>query len=354
MSDPTNVPSGLAPHGASRLPTVDIESYNIELKDDEGFIGDRTNKGAFRAILDKWRKPLRELGHDPLGDEETPALNKKKLDALLTSGDPEAAGVIYGAIEAFAEELALVTRRFLKLKEWKDAERLVIGGGFSGCRVGELAIGRTSVILKADKIKIEIAIIRHDSNEAGLIGAVHLAPAWIFKAHDAILAVDIGGTNIRAGVVKLNLKRTSSIKKAEVGRFELWRHGDEKLSRRDAVGGLVEMLQRLIIRARKDGLELAPFIGIACPGKIEADGSIDRGAQNLPGNWESSKFNLPATLFEAIPKIGDFETSIVMHNDAVVQGLSEVPFMHDVEKWGIFTIGTGFGNGLFHNRPEKD
>ena len=115
------------------------------------------------------------------------------------------------------------------------------------------------------------------------------------------------------------------------------------------------MLERLIRFAAKEGMQLAPFIGIGCPGKIEADGSIDRGAQNLPGNWESSRFNLPATLVKAIPKIGEFETAIVMHNDAVVQGLSEVAAMQDVERWGIFTIGTGFGNALFTNRKaERD
>jgi predicted NBD/HSP70 family sugar kinase len=41
-----------------------------------------------------------------------------------------------------------------------------------------------------------------------------------------------------------------------------------------------------------------------------------------------------------------------MHNDAVVQGLSEVPAMQDVEKWGIFTIGTGLGSALFVNRTK--
>jgi cystine transport system substrate-binding protein len=29
-----------------------------------------------------------------------------------------------------------------------------------------------------------------------------------------------------------------------------------------------------------------------------------------------------------------------MHNDAVVQGLSELPFMRDVKHWGVLTIGT--------------
>jgi hypothetical protein len=43
------------------------------------------------------------------------------------------------------------------------------------------------------------------------------------------------------------------------------------------------------------------------------DGSIERGAQNLPGNWESSKFNLPKSVREAVPAIGDHETMVVMH-----------------------------------------
>ena len=39
-----------------------------------------------------------------------------------------------------------------------------------------------------------------------------------------------------------------------------------------------------------------------------------------------------------------------MHNDAVVQGLSEVPAMQDVARWGVLTIGTGLGNARFTNR----
>jgi predicted NBD/HSP70 family sugar kinase len=113
------------------------------------------------------------------------------------------------------------------------------------------------------------------------------------------------------------------------------------------------MLKKLIAAADKEKLKLAPFIGIGCPGKIEEDGSIDRGAQNLPGNWESSKFNLPLLLHKAIPEIGDEDTAIVMHNDAVVQGLSEVPFMTDVQHWGVLTIGTGLGNARFTNRKTN-
>jgi hypothetical protein len=99
-------------------------------------------------------------------------------------------------------------------------------------------------------------------------------------------------------------------------------------------------------------LKLAPFIGIACPGVINEDGSIEKGAQNLPGNWESSKFNLPASLVEAIPQIGDHDTAVLMHNDGVTQGLCEVPFMQDVDHWGVLTIGTGLGNARFTNRRK--
>ena len=41
-----------------------------------------------------------------------------------------------------------------------------------------------------------------------------------------------------------------------------------------------------------------------------------------------------------------------MHNDGVAQGLSEVPFMQDVERWGVLTIGTGLGNARFTNRAQ--
>jgi predicted NBD/HSP70 family sugar kinase len=133
------------------------------------------------------------------------------------------------------------------------------------------------------------------------------------------------------------------------------RHGDEEdVKREQAISQLGTMLKGLIGAARKRHLKLAPFIGIGCPGVIEEDGSIDRGTQNLPGNWESSKFNLPLSLHEMIPTIEEQETSIILHNDAVVQGLSELPFMQDVEHWGILTIGTGLGNARFTNRSAKE
>jgi len=348
-SSEESTPSLLA-HGAEQLSLVTVNTYNAELRTAEGFIGDRASKRAFQSILDDWRDRMRKSGEDPLGDAPSEELSKKQLDKLLAQGDAEAAGMIHGAIEEFSQEFAAVVRRLLRLKCWKDAERIVVGGGLRQSRIGELAIGRAAVILKANGNEVELKPIRHDPDHAGLIGSVQLVPAWILAGHDSILAVDIGGSNIRAGIVELRSKKKPDFSEAEVNHFDLWRHADDQPKREDAVERLIQMLKDLVKRARKEGHELAPFIGIGCPGVIEADGSIDRGGQNLPGNWEHKSFNLPQLLREAIPRIGDHDTVVVMHNDAVVQGLSELPFMQDVEHWGVLTIGTGLGNACFTNR----
>jgi predicted NBD/HSP70 family sugar kinase len=332
-----------------------VDSFNIELKDEDGFVGDRASKGAFRAIFDKWRKQLRKSGEDPFGDEPSDKISKKTLDAILVGDDLEASAVLHSAIEDFAQELAYVTRRFLKTKAWAKTERIVVGGGFRESRLGELAIARTEIILKEDDFKVDLVPIRFDPDDAGLIGALHLAPSWIFEAHDSILAVDIGGTNIRCGVVETRWKKAEDLSKAAVWKSELWRHADDEPTREAAVKRLVRMLKDLIAEADAEGLKLAPFIGVACPGVINEDGSIKKGAQNLPGNWESSKFNLPASLIEGIPQIGEHDTAVLMHNDGVTQGLAEVPFMQDVDRWGVLTIGTGLGNARFTNRKnDKD
>src|SRR6476660_3705364 len=192
MADAPAAPA-VAPHGSHRLPAVEVDSYNVELKDNEGFIGDRASRGAFRNMIDRIRKILRKSGDDPLGDEDSDELSKAELDSLLLEGEPEAAGIVHAAIEDFSQEFALIIQRFLKLKEWKDTERIAVGGGFRASRIGELVTGRTTVILKSEEIDIKLAPIHNHPDEAGLIGAVHLAPSWMFQAFDALLAVDIGG-----------------------------------------------------------------------------------------------------------------------------------------------------------------
>jgi hypothetical protein len=355
MSDKkSEVAEAFLAHGAAELPFVRVDAYNAELREADGFVGDRASKRAFAEILTDWRERLARLGGDPLGDTPTGELGKKKLEKVLVSGDPKAAALVQGAIEEFAQELAAVVRRFLRLKSWRGTERIAIGGGFRDSRIGELVVGRASLLLKADRIDIDLVPIAHHPDEAGLIGAIYLAPPWIFSGHDAILAVDIGGSNIRAGIVELRSKKNQDLAEGRVRECELWRHRDDKPKRDEAVERLIAMLEEMIGRAAKKKLKLAPFIGIGCPGLIEEDGSIERGGQNLPGNWESSRFNVPQLVRDGIPKIAGHDTAIVLHNDAVMQGLSELPNMRDVRHWGVFTIGTGLGNARFTNKKNED
>lgn len=349
---PRNAAAG--PHGAAELPSVTITSYNLEIRDEDGFVGDKASRGAFVEHLDALRTHLKRNGDDPLKGK-TAEISKKELDALLKEGDAKEAALVLGAIEGFAQSLAFVIRRFARQKSWAEVERIVVGGGFRESRIGELAIARAAIILRTDGRDIDLVPVSHHPDEAGLVGSAHLAPKWIFEAFDSLVAVDIGGSNIRAGIVELRQKKAPDLSRARVWKSELWRHADEEPSRDKAIKRLGQMLKEQIGQADKEGLRVAPFIGIGCPGLIEPDGSIDRGAQNLPGNWESSRFNLVDSVRELVPRIGEHDTEIVMHNDAVIQGLSEMPAMQDVANWAVLTIGTGLGNASYRNRdkPEK-
>jgi len=191
----TSVEPAVLGHGGRVLPAVTVDTYNEELRDAEGFVGDRASGRAFRAILDDCREKLRGQGEDPFGDTPTREISKSRLDAYLAGADPIAAGLVHTAVEEFAQELAIVVRRFLRLKDWAGTERIVIGGGLSSSHMGQLAMGRASVILAGESITVDLKTITNNPDKAGLIGAAQLAPTWVLEGHDAIMAADIGGTN---------------------------------------------------------------------------------------------------------------------------------------------------------------
>lgn len=350
----STLPSAPLSHGGGVLPAVTVDTYNEELRDDEGFVGDRASRRAFRAILADWRDRLKEHGEDPFGDVPMEEISKSKLDKMLGGDDPLLAGLVHTVVEEFANELAVVVRRFLRLESWKSTERIVIGGGMIASRIGELAMGRAAIILSGEGVTIQLRSIKNDPDEAGLIGAVQLAPTWVLAGHEAILAVDIGGTNIRCGVVELHTKKGGAVDEAEVWKRQHWRHADDKPTREEAIERVGAMLKKLIARAEEEKIKLAPFLGIGCPGLIDEHGFILKGGQNLPGNWEGTDFSLAAALAAELPRIDGHEIFIQIHNDAVVQGLSEVPNMTDISHWGVMTIGTGLGNARFTNRKVED
>ena len=98
-------------HAELVLPSVTVDTYNEELRDEEGFVGDRASGRAFRAILADWRDRLKAIGDDPLGDTPMEEVSKAKLDKMMGSDDPAAAALVHTVVEEFAAELATVGMR---------------------------------------------------------------------------------------------------------------------------------------------------------------------------------------------------------------------------------------------------
>lgn len=340
--------SGLI-HGGRDLSRVIVDSCGDDVRTKDGFFGELASNGAFKQLVRDIRDELGKLGGDPIEDEPA-ELTRRRIDKLLKEGDAASAGVIVSVIERFAQNIARVIKSLFKLKSWSGVERIVVGGGFRDSRVGELVIGRTAILARELNPGVEIVPIRHHPDEAGLLGAMQLFPANLLRGREHVLGVDVGGSNFRCGLVALHRDQDKELKKAEVVGHQLWRHADENTTLDACMERLGEMLRESLKYGEKKQLKIAPFIGVGVPGTVLEDGGLEGGLLNLPGDWSAPHFNLPSRLRAMIPEISGEPTRVVMHNDAVVQGLGEAPFMADVEKWAVLTIGTGLGNAVFRNK----
>src|SRR5688572_21171738 len=189
-------------HGATHLPGLSIDNYNLAIRDPDGagFLGDRASQTAFRDLLDHARKHHR-TGKDPFGKRLSADIGKKDIDLVMVGGDPDAAHLVHVAVEEYAQRLAGVIRVFLMQSEWEGVEGILLGGGMPESKFGGLAIRRAARQLKEGRIGVDLHVLQHDPDEGGLLGWVHLLPDAMREDHDAFLAVDVGGTNLRCGIV---------------------------------------------------------------------------------------------------------------------------------------------------------
>ncbi len=338
-------------HGAMHCASFHVDSYSVLLRERGKLLGDSVSRPGFRRMLGAWRELWTTMeGRDPFGKMAMDAVQRRWIDDVLDE-DSAAGTVVRAAVEDYALQLAHVVAGFLRQKTWRRVQRVVMGGGFSKSAHGERAIARASALMRLAGHAIELRPLHHHADEGGLVGWVHLAPEALLREHDAILAVDIGGTNVRCGIVRVRRKDGSDTSTVDVVRREKWRHAsDDEVTRREhMLQGVADILTDLIAHAAKKKLRLAPFVGVATPGLIREDGSIQRGTQNLPGDWESRHFHLPAELGKRLPAIHGIRPAIGVHNDAVVQGLSELPYMQDIKHWAVLTVGTGLGNASYTN-----
>ena len=336
-------------HAAVRLPQLSIDHYSLPVPDPDGdgFLGDRASQTAFRTLLDTART-LHLHGRDPFGRGQSRNLPKERIDLVLVGGAPDASHAVHLAVEEYARQLCFVVQSFMAQPEWAGVERIVLGGGFPEHETGGLALRRAVRLLELARTGVDLLTLRHDPDEGGLLGWSPLLPDPALD-YDAFLAVDVGGTKLRCGVVEHRLRRDPAGGHGRVVESLVWRHADDRPRRGEAVARMAAMLNGLAAFARTLGIRLAPFVGIACPGTVEADGTLSAGAQNLPGNWERP-FHLPEALAAQLDPVDGQVPAVVMHNDAVVQGLSELDRMAGSRRWAVLTIGTGLGNATYTMR----
>ena len=327
---------------------IKISGYGAALPDPDekdSFLGDRVSGRAFVKLFEKHcRKHRIKIPRK---------LSEGDIDRLLEDGDADEERAVRDVAVEFGERLAEVIKTFLKWKYWRKTERIVIGGGMAARHVGDIAIHAAQARIMKGHPGLELERIHHHPNEAGLVGSVHLIPVSRLSGKDGLLAIDIGGSKVRAGIVEFGERKSGLLADARVWRVEVWRHAKARASQRKMIKMMAEMLCALKDEAEKAKFRLSPLVRVGVPGEIDKDGYILSGAQNLPGDWEDERFNLPMELTAKLPKIGDEKPSVSIHNDAVAQGLAELPFMRDIKRWGILTIGSGLGNAHFVNRGRK-
>ncbi|HEX2116662.1 MAG TPA: ROK family protein [Alphaproteobacteria bacterium] len=324
---------------------IRISGYGAKLPDPDkegAFLGDRVSGRAFVKLFLKHCRKCKIKVEKKLSEGD--------IDRLLEDGEPAEERATRDVAVEFGDRLSEVIKTFLKWRYWRNTERIVIGGGMAARHVGDIAIHAAQSRLMKDYPGLELERIHHHPDEAGLVGSAHLIPPSRLAGKDGLLAVDIGGSKVRAGIVEFGARKSGLLADARVWRVEVWRHAKARASQRKMIKVMAEMLSSLNEEAEKAKFRLSPLVRVGVPGEIDKDGYILSGAQNLPGNWEDERFNLPLELSAKLPKIGGEKPSVSIHNDAVVQGLAELPFMRDVKRWGILTIGSGLGNAHFVNR----
>lgn len=145
----------------------------------------------------------------------------------------------------------------------------------------------------------------------------------------AAIGVDIGGTFIKAGVVRAD-GNVGSIREVPTNAS----------GGRDAIAAqIIRAIDEVFTATRYDNLEIAG-IGIATAGVVnECDGSIFAATENLPG-WAG--FPLRAFVNER------FRLPAAVINDGQAAALSELRFGagRDFTDFVAITLGTGVGGGI--------
>ncbi len=277
------------------------------------------------------------------------ANRKDAVDALfkwLRNGpnDPK----IEKALVKMGQNLGRVLERLTNWSYWKNTEEVFIGGGLSEGVSGDILIREAKSYLSKNKENsIELKKIHYHPSVAGLIGTTYFLPQKV--RGDTILAVDLGGGNLRTGLIT----STPNMKETLVHYTNLlnWRTLD--LDKKSLVDLIVQEVLDCLKVGKQLDIKISEYGGIAIPALLDDEGFITGKDRNLPGDWTKTDFHMPSIIENKIKERGFKPMKFIAQNDVVCQGLSELPFMQDVKEWGILTVGTGLGNARFRTHKTR-
>lgn len=254
--------------------------------------------------------------------------------------DPE----IELALRRMGEILGRVVKKLLGWEYWRGVERIYIGGGLSEGRSGDILVNKASEFLAERDVGVNLQKIHYHPAVAGLVGVTYFLPLEMADLKN--ITVDLGGGILRTGIV--DPPDEYERPKAIYSRLLRWQDlGMERETLADLIASEVVGCLKM---SEKTETDISEYVGVALPAVLDKNGYVIGKDRNLPGDWTDPEFNLPDIINSKIEEetnFGDFR--FVLKNDAVSQGLSEIPFAKYVGEWGILTVGTGLGNARFRN-----
>jgi hypothetical protein len=164
------------------------------------------------------------------------------------------------------------------------------------------------------------------------------------------LGCEIKELNCRAGIVSVERSADQERGRTSVAERQVWRHADEQPTRDAAVRRLGEMLEGLYRRAPRRAIILLPASVLRARGGLDRTAGLSAARKTYRVIGRRKISILPRILQDILLRHCDWNALLIMHNDAIVQGLSQVPFMKDIKHWGVLTISAGVGNARFTNR----
>lgn len=148
------------------------------------------------------------------------------------------------------------------------------------------------------------------------------------KAVKAAIGVDLGGTNIKLGIVSSNgkiLSKTSFKTEADGGPDQI-------------IANIKTGIHELLIKSKHK----VKGIGIGCPGIINVKKGTVENPPNLPG-WKKVKLG---TIIQK-----EFGINVSIENDANAAAIGEMIFGEGkkISSFIMVTLGTGVGGGIVFN-----